>query len=417
MNLQKIEEILFKIGKYLLIIDTPTRNKITSEAKHYLSIIIFVILVEMVLIFFGVILPWRIVPGILFTLAIFLFLLTYIPMGVARNFAISRNIEMFLWRSTTYKGIYTSGIRKIAGWLAFAGWLGIIHNHWLNHWTVLVGIFLFFIFDAFGSKRPDQESKFNPLVICFVVILTGMAIWESESPIFYEASTDLYQSLVKRVVSMENRQTGKNRAEAAATYGRLNRDIYAVYTARFVSNNADSAIKKLDVQKISVKTNTLVKVFHYGKEVKNYEDQGFIEIQFEDVPNSFVDGEKFWVEADYLDILSPGDLAEERRLVAEKENKKSTSPVLTQVSSRQYLSGLPYYDRVGSYDLGLQKGQVSAWITVGPCHRYNFSSDRITLKYKNRDSVNVWEIANLPNVATFKVINRGEDVPKLLVKS
>ncbi|MFA6994998.1 MAG: hypothetical protein WC249_01140 [Patescibacteria group bacterium] len=96
----------------------------------------------------------------------------------------------------------------------------------------------------------------------------------------------------------------------------------------------------------------------------------------------------------------------------QSQTQKQSDSVLTSPVS------IPtFYDAVGSYPLVLKNGQESDWITVGPCHRYNFSSDFITLKYEDGTILNVWSAIRLRDEATFKVINRSNKEVSLLVKT
>jgi len=77
-----------------------------------------------------------------------------------------------------------------------------------------------------------------------------------------------------------------------------------------------------------------------------------------------------------------------------------------------------FYDYVGDYPLMIGKDQVSDWITIGPCHSYNFSHDQIEMLPKDRAPIKVWQIKYLPNdVTTFKIINRSDKPVSLLIKS
>lgn len=77
-----------------------------------------------------------------------------------------------------------------------------------------------------------------------------------------------------------------------------------------------------------------------------------------------------------------------------------------------------FYDHVGSYPLKLAKNQVSEWITIGPCHKYNFSHDQIEMLPQNGRVLKVWQIKQLPNnVTTFKIINRSNLPVSLIIES
>lgn len=77
-----------------------------------------------------------------------------------------------------------------------------------------------------------------------------------------------------------------------------------------------------------------------------------------------------------------------------------------------------FYDYVGSYPLMVGRDEISDWITIGPCHSYNFSHDQIEMLPKDGPPIKVWQIERLPNnVTTFKIINRSDKPVSLLIKS
>ncbi|MFA5155522.1 MAG: hypothetical protein WC453_03750 [Patescibacteria group bacterium] len=355
-----------------------------------------------VLIILGALINSPVITGICFLLSILLFYLVFlIPGFVLKIIGVNERI-------------FPLAVRTAAAWLAFFGFLGMLYSDILNIEFLIALSLLGFISLGVASKANFLKSVIYPLVIVMCVI----AVWKYAAPDNFRAITRNISATGKQINSSADRNSLGKEADAAVTYAYLNRSVSVVYTA--VINQDDDGndyIASLQDVTKHISDTVMVKVYNHKDEVLTYQGQGFVMIQAPKTNGSFVNATQYWIEADYLSFLSPTDLAAERE---QKNRSKRNETVLASqnITTPAVTSPIPkFYDAIGTYPLGVGKGEQTGWINVGPCHRYNFSSNSITLKYKDRDSVNVWEIKKLPDVSTFRLINRGDGPVNLLVKS
>lgn len=416
------EKLIFKIGKYVLLIHPPTRDWVFRQVRGYAALIIAVILTEIVLLTTAtlVFVPW--LRTMIFMFSLVLMMLSYIPAGVARNLAISETPWEFIGRSLSYKYLYPGGIRHLAGYLAFAGWLGIIHTSWLNFWTVSVSLFIFFIFDAFSRKydvKPSQARGSNPLILAFVVILTALAIWENTSPVLYKSSLGLYLSWTSKTSYKEVAQTIKNNASISVMYVKPNQKIGFRYYITFSKDKQADSIKG-DSVKITEKD--MYVACNPNQGVVSYQGQGFIEVRDIDYIGSS-QPKPFWLRADQVDIVTPDDIADvkneanqKRKVEAPKASADQSTTVgpATELSTPSLISCGP-----GTYQINLKKGEESqAWYSIECYHSYTFEKGKVAkfyLVYKDGTTANSWTSGQWPPKSTFKIVNLSDEAPMLVV--
>lgn len=265
----------------------PTRDWMIRQMKAYIVFIAILIIASVPLVIVGIAVPDRTTSSIAFLLTIILFLLTFVPAGIA-NAALNPNSD----------DIFPPIVRRIAGWLAFFGWLGIMRNEWLTFWFVIALVLIFFIYASFAKKSDLLDS----FVVTFVVIMTLWTLWIWASPDSNRAFNRLVASITSLATTETDQQSIKNETFSMATYARPNRVIQVVYEADISTTDSSRFIVGMTEKNIYLDTSSQLLVFNHKTPVLYYEGQGFIEIKIQKKNGSFVNAKRYWVEADYIDI-------------------------------------------------------------------------------------------------------------------
>ena len=385
-------------------------RNIVSEIWSYLAPIIpYYILGTLIaigaiaaFIILGVAINVPVVTGICFSLSIVLFYLVFLVPG------------LFFRLIRVNQTVFPPAIKTAAAWLAVLGFLGMFSPEALS-FDLLLGVgFLAFIALGIATKTDFLTKVAYPLVLamCFIVV------WKFVAPENFRAATRHFYAKNAQVNSWNDRKSIEAEADALVTYARPNRHISVVYIATMEKD--EDGIEYISGMKekedFSINENTLIKVYNHKGNVMQYEGQGFVMVQIAKKNGSFVNSGKYWLEADYLTILSPGDLAEERRIAAEQKQRAATI-AQPQVQFQPTASTKPtVYEAVGTYTIAAAN-QESGWVTVANCRHFNFTHYNFEIVYKDGTSKKVWEEKSLPSIATFKVINRSNEPVGLLVKA
>jgi hypothetical protein len=235
-----------------------------------------------------------------FVLAISLFLLSWLPAGIV----------MKVFRVTN--AVVPQQLRFIIAWVAFIGFLGMVHPDALT-WKSLLGFALFgFIWMATSSKF----NAINRLIFPLVIIMCLAAGWEHFFPESYRSTTRYAMSWSKRVNTMKDRGSINNETDAATTYGVMLRDINNLYDMK---NNV------LYDKPMHFSRGTIVKFTSHKQEVTEIDGQGFVEITLAKANGSFVNGSKYWIEAEYVQIATPREITpKDNSLLPSAKNQSKT---------------------------------------------------------------------------------------------
>jgi len=157
-----------------------------------------------------------------------------------------------------------------------------------------------------SNKVKEKIKKVKLFIAPIIIILIILSAWKAFLPENYYSLKRLFGSNEKLLNKTLNKESFKNEVEALVTYGSIPHDISVLYKAKL-----DDAGNILELKLIPIKLNahTLVKVFDVKQPVKSYEGQGFIEIQIQNQNGSYVNSPRYWIEADYISIVTPNDIS------------------------------------------------------------------------------------------------------------
>lgn len=157
-----------------------------------------------------------------------------------------------------------------------------------------------------SNKVKEKIKKVKLFIVPIIIILIILSAWKAFLPENYYSLKRLFGSNEKLLNKTLNKESFKNEVEALVTYGSIPHDINVLYKAKL-----DDAGNILELKLIPIKLNahTLVKVFDVKQPVKSYEGQGFIEIQIQNQNGSYVNSPRYWIEADYISIVTPNDIS------------------------------------------------------------------------------------------------------------
>lgn len=356
INTKNIKKASLAFLMTMFVFSPRLRAEILDHATNYIIALAHVLVIGIILALIGISVPSETVSALMMLVVIALFLLSWIPAGLA-NTALNPNSN----------DVFPITIRRIAGWLAFLGWLGFIRNEWLTFWFVIVGIFLFFIFATFSYEKSNgivSHKKSDGIVVTFVVIMTLWTVWIWASPDTNRAFNRYFGSTRDVTVTRADEQSLRNEGSAAVTYAKPNRDVKVIYAVTILKNEeGEEYIYKMFDTLVSLTRQSVLRVYNHKDKIMTYQNQGFVKIQLKKDNGSFVDGKQYWIEADYLGIISPGDLAEEQ------ENQRNNFPAQVHDQSQpQPSSSLSEELSIGSYEYTIKKGEETGWKKIpGNC--------------------------------------------------
>ena len=341
-------------------------------------------------------------------------LLVWSPIGIV--------LKIFKINST----IVPQGLKVFVSWVAFLGFIGLLYPELISFKAIFAFALLWFILLGMTVKINVLDRIIFPLVVLMCLTFG----WKYFFPDSFRSSTRYLSSWSKAVVTWKDRGSIRNEAMSAVTYGYPVRDIKVAYIADTWQAKEKSRKEKItdSIEKDSINlrdTNvfiargTIIKVFNHKKEVKEFEGQGFIQIQLPREGNSFVKGKKCWVEADLIHLVTPTKLAE-----IEEAKRQFVIDSTNMARRRHLLDSLAVASRyrvryAGTYEMNLAVGQVSeVWDSIPPGHAYGFapsSQARFQVIYPDGMIINSWDPQQLPDKYRFKVKNLGAERPKLVV--
>lgn len=390
-----ISETLTAIG--LLIADAiPAVGGWLRDAldlvRRAISIYAFILLctavVTLVLMAIALFIPWPTGSAFLFVLAICLIILAWLPAGIIlRVFKVT-------------DAVVPSALRALIAWVAFVGWLCLMTPDVITMKSLLGVALVGFIFfgSAFKTKAIDK------LMIPLVVIMCLWVAWSYFWPESFRSTTRYTESWAKKIQTKKDRGSINNETDAATTYGQALQDITVLY--KLNNNNVLN-----DVMTDTVKMGTIVKIVSHKQEIRVIDGQGFIQIQLANVKGSFVRGEKYFVEAEYIQLASPRDVTPKNDDLLRKKVVKDEH-----ISSNLNYVGGKFL--VGEHTLALKNGQESDWCSIQECHAYTFlsgNSCRFILTYEDGTTAESWGSTAWPGKYKFKVKNLSAETPVLKV--
>lgn len=236
-----------------------------------------------------------------FVLAIGLILLAWCPAGIL--------LKVFHITS----GIVPKPMKVFIAWVAFVGFLGLVFPDVLTFKSLCGAALIGFIALAIAAKTNVIDKVIFPFVM---VICLGIA-WQHFFPENFRSTTRYAVALDKKINTVKDRGSINNETDAATTYAVVLKDVEVLY-----SLDEKNVVKPLIERDRKLSRGLIVRILSHKQEVKVIDGQGFLNIQLAKDNGSFVNGEKYWVEAEYVQIAGPRDIVPKDDSLLPKNQKK-----------------------------------------------------------------------------------------------
>lgn len=329
----------------------------------------------------------EIIAAICILTGITITVLVYLPVGIF--------LRIFGYRGS----LVPTGLRTVLAGAGFIAFFGLMYPGEMTFSVLLISAVVAVILALTSFSQKAQQVVISMVVIVMII----SSVWKYGEPDSYRAMTEYFGTMLEVVTTSSDRGRLEDRSEIAATYARVNRDIKVMYSVMDGSSLVESAIEP------TLKAGSVIRIFEHKSSTLRYQGQEFIMIQRTNDKGTFVNGDTLWIEADYIDIVTPAQLRAE---IKSQNEEQVIVPAIQQES--QVVSG--YYDKSGQYFMAPAGGETGL-ITVGPCLSYYFDNgaSRITLYYPDGTSANSWEISKWPDKGTFRLKNWSKRPIKLIV--
>lgn len=276
---------------------------ITRIAGVYYVVLACIALFALVLTFFAFLIN---APGLIafaFILDIGLILLAWAPVGVLLR----------IFRITS--GIVPVPLKVFIAWVAFVGFLGLVFPDVLS-FRSLCGVALIALVALATAGKTNVIDK---IIFPFVMIICLGIAWQHFFPENFRSTTRYAVSWDKKINTIKDRGSINNETDAATTYAVVLKDIKTLYAKGIELNETDTVIPE---EKCELRRGTIVRVISHKQEVKVIDGQGFLRIQLAKNNGSFVNGKKYWVEAEFVQVAGPRDIVPKDDSLLPKNQKK-----------------------------------------------------------------------------------------------
>lgn len=234
--------------------------------------------------------------------AICLGILIWLPVGlIMRLFGVN-------------EAVLPPSVRAMVSYAAFFAFVAFAFPEIMT-FKLLLGIALVGFISMGLSTKFDFLGKIAWPV---VLLICGIIGWNYFFPENFRATTRHLNSLSNATNAFQDRNSIKNNTWASTTYGKLRKNVTEVYKANF---NYDT-IASLDYVPVKLEEGLIVKLVSQKHEVQNFDGAGFIEIQLARNNGSFVDGNKYWIEADLVD-----NIGTRKEVEGETADNSANSPI------------------------------------------------------------------------------------------
>jgi len=270
------------------------------------------------------------------------------------------------------KEVIPQSLKTFVSWVALFGFLAMLYPELIGFKLFLALNLISFIIFGTASKFKFLDKVFIPLVIgiCFIYA------WQYFLPDNFRSTSRYLSSWSKRISTVKDRGSIGNEVEAVATYGELLRDIKVLYQL-----NGD----ELQDQDYKLDKRTIVKVVDHKQQVMVYDGQGFILIQLAKENGSFVGGKKYWIEAEFVRLLSPNELVSQDELALEdnsfrlNENPNALNVGGDNIIKDESRADFLLYGTGKTYTYTLKAGEETPWrgFQPGIVSNYFVSSENL----------------------------------------
>lgn len=236
-------------------------------------------------------------------------------------------------------------LRTIIAIMAFVGFIGVIFPGFIGWGLLAGGILVAFIFSVSKRKGNPVDKLIIPVTIFIIAVLA----WQLAFPEGFRSSTRYIASWSKVFNTTKDRGSINNETEAATTYAIALKDISVLYEIdeKGVVTLVDGAISKGDTLRLA----------SHREEVIIVEGQGLLKIQLRNEKGTFLNGPRYWVEAEFVQIASP------REIVKRDSSKKSEPSDITPQPTPTVSQTFPDYSILneGRMVFNLKAGEETPW--------------------------------------------------------
>jgi len=227
-------------------------------------------------------------PGLTLTAFVFslsIIVLAWLPTGLV--------VKLFKLRRRGEK-VVPIWLKNWIASLAFIGFVAAIFPEVIT-FKVLMGAFLVgFIFAAGTSKINVVDKIIIPLTTLMIAIL----IWNDVNHEGFRSSVRYVSSWTKVFNTTKDRGSLKNESEAATTYAITVKEIGVLY-------DINEETTEMELVDIVLEKGAVTRLVSHKNEVVIMDGQGFVQIQLRNEKGTFVQGKKFWIEAEFVEVCSP----------------------------------------------------------------------------------------------------------------
>ncbi|HZJ41153.1 MAG TPA: hypothetical protein VFD16_02725 [Candidatus Saccharimonadales bacterium] len=294
--------------------------------------------------------PW--LTSFAFVLAISMVMLTWIPAGIV--------LKVF----RVNKAVVPKTMKTFIAWVAFVGFLGLMMPGIFSFKALMGAALIGFIILGVTTKINAIDKIVFPLV----VVMCLSVAWKHFFPEDFRSTTRYVVSWSKRVNTAKDRGSINNEMNAATTDGVILRNVNVLY----------KDMASLAEEKHPLFRGTIVKFVSHKQEVCVIDGQGFVQIQLAKANGSFVKGEKFWIEAEYVQIATPREITPEDDSLLPSNQSVAHIPAQTPMVKDSIFTTGEYYINV--------QGDTPYNIVIVPsrigCAMYSLSSEKYNYQIK-----------------------------------
>lgn len=288
-----------------------------------------------------------------FVLAISLVLLAWMPAGII--------LKVFRVNTAVVPG----AMKTFIAWVAFVGFLGLTLPEVLSFKSLMGAALVAFILMGITTKINALDKIILPLVLIMCLTIG----WKHFFPDNFRSTTRYAVSWGKRIDTIKDRGSINNETDAATTYGVVLRDVNTLYELKNSKKGEPSLTEELR----DLKRGTIVKFTSHKQEVEVIDGQGFVQITLAKANGSFVNGEKRFIEAEFVEIAAPRDITPKDASLLPKNQQSINEP---SQSNQQSIVQDSVFTQ-GTYIIDV-KGETPFNIVVVPtkigCARYSLAS-------------------------------------------
>ncbi len=281
-------------------------NNVRNFLGLYSIVLVITAVISLVLIILGLLVPWPGFTAFAFVLACMLILLAWLPAGIILR----------VFRINT--AVVPQALKVFIAWIAFLGFLAMVFPE-LVSFTALMGVALVALISlGLTAKMNFLDKVIWPLVVVMLLTIG----WKHFFPESFRSTVRYTQSWSKRITTLKDRGSINNEMDAATTYAVVLMDTRVLY----VKNG-----EQLDVVDHPLTRGTIVRLVNHKSEVFVYEGQGLVEIQLSTENETFINGRRYWIEAEFVQIASPRDIVpRDDSLLPKNQQAQSSSPQQSQ---------------------------------------------------------------------------------------